>query len=44
MQELNMMEVDEVGGGILFMVVPAFWAYCVIATELAIIAAVAAKQ
>ncbi len=44
MQELNMVEVDEVSGGILFVVVPAWIAWGVIATEVAIIAGIAAKQ
>lgn len=44
MQELNIVEVDAVGGGILFVIVPAWIAYGVIATELAIIAGIAAKQ
>jgi len=44
MQELNMVEVDEVSGGFIFVVVPAWVAVSTIVTELVIIAAIASKK
>ena len=37
MEELTMAEVEEVNGGILFMVVPAYMCYSTVALELAAI-------
>ncbi len=41
MQTLNTNEINQVNGGILFLVIPGYVAYTVIAAELAIIAAIA---